>query len=954
MSLIKIKKLISKAIAFINRKKINKMFKVFNKSQRIQINESSDTPSSSQPKLLSKRNSLNRHSQFFDVDPDTASLGGGGGGTLNSKMLSSKKYVSCENVRHMPAEDFQDVIEESDDDDDGIKDKLKKHYSSLTTLLMRSFRKAKNKKKKEAFYNGPTLETNYEESTAVYQPTVIQPSTSRASIDPIPKPRKVETPSLARKELNNNEKRSSRIIPLEQNQRTNRAVTPVEEKRASRIVQQPAESKRASRLIDEQPRTINKLSKVAAPIATSDDDNDANNEDQEEEEEEANNESMPVFLGLKPISNDFVDLKPASPKKTSNKDLEIELKLRSIRDMKSSMDKQIKSNNENYDDLTLVEQDYSEDDDDLNTLSDKSELKTNEANEIYEKITKILNNDEATIKNSIKKSADIKLKKKETAGASSISFDNILNKKKNNDDMMMRSTISEKDSTGAMLNETVRKTKSLLTNNLADDKSKNVSENSLQRFKSHSKPQAPRIPDSVANLTKTKPETTAPKEAIYSTVIKISNNLEDMSKVNKENELEMQPIKKAANVKRSFTKQLQDMLKDHKKINEDACFEDSISNAEASSSKETRKSFLDESTSEKALNYHKSSTEPKINSKTEPPSSSRESKNLFDYNMEYIDHLKKLNDLNMMSKLSDGEESLDFKFKKQGLIDLNDINTKSNDFYQSHLTSKLYDTFKEAETNNSDDFKDLVNVLARQDEQFKRKFFDCLMTKLWDTKLPYSEYMQLNKLMTALFGESYHKLDINFNSRRNTSKLDAEHIVNLMKSYLETKSDLSSTSPFKKTTQEDLNELSYSTIGNLINTLKRRQKSEEVELENLAAKIDNENFINGLTNKNVYYNPTKSNDFLYSSPVEKLSPNIPITSEIKVNTSLNTNNSNDESNSNALNDLNIKNHLLYLNSRINDKSRSSLLLELNNNKEDDSVGNYKNLILTFFFLNINL
>ena len=923
------------------------MFKVFNKSQRIQINESPDTPSSSQPKLLSKRNSLNRHSQFFDVDPDTASLSGG---TLNSKMLSSKKYVSCENVRHMPAEGFHDVIEESDDDDDGIKDKLKKHYSSLTTLLMRSFRKAKNKKKKEAFYNGPVLETNYEESTAVYQPTVIQPSTSRASIDPIPKPRKVETPSLVRKELNN-EKRSSRIIPLEQNQRTNRAVTPVEEKRAARIVQQPAESKRASRLIDEPPRTINKAaaskpSKVAAPIATSDDD--ANNDD---EEEEANNESMPVFLGLKPNSNNFVDLKPASPKKTSNKDLEIELKLRSIRDMKSSMDKQIKSNNENYDDLTLVEQDYSDDDDDdLNTLSDKSELKANEANEIYEKITKILNNDEATIKNSIRKSADIKLKTKETAGASSISFDNILNKKKANDDMMMRSTISEKDSAGGALNETVRKTKSLLT----DETSKSVSANSLHRFKSHSKPQAPRIPDSVASSNKTKPDATAkpepaPKEAIYSTVIKISQNLEEMSRVNKESELEL-PAKKAANVKRSFTKQLQDMLKDHKKINEDCGSEanEEMPSAEASSSNETRKSFLDESPSEKALNYHKSPAEPKINGKDEP-ASSRESKNLFDYNMEYIDHLKKLNDL---SKLSDSEEALDFKFKKQGLIDLNDINTKSNDFYQSHLTSKLYDTFKEAETNNSDDFKDLVNVLARQDEQFKRKFFDCLMTKLWDTKLPYSEYMQLNKLMTALFGESYHKLDINFNSRRNNSKLDAEHIVNLMKSYLETKSDLSNTSSYKKTTQEDLNELSYSTIGNLINTLKRRQKSEEVELENLAAKIDNENFINGLTNKNVYYNPTKSNDFLYASPVEKLSPTIPITSEIKVNTSLNTNAASDDGNSNALNDLNIKNHLLYLNSRINDKSRSSLLLELNNNKEDDSVGNYKDLILKFF-LNIN-
>ena len=62
-------------------------------------------------------------------------------------------------------------------DDDSIKDKLKKHYSSLSLYSYEVSEKPRITKKKEAFYNGPTLKTNYEESTDVYQPTVIQPST---------------------------------------------------------------------------------------------------------------------------------------------------------------------------------------------------------------------------------------------------------------------------------------------------------------------------------------------------------------------------------------------------------------------------------------------------------------------------------------------------------------------------------------------------------------------------------------------------------------------------------------------------------------------------------------------------------------------------------------------------------------------------------------------------------
>lgn len=68
---------------------------------------------------------------------------------------------------------------------------------------------------------------------------------------------------------------------------------------------------------------------------------------------------------------------------------------------------------------------------------------------------------------------------------------------------------------------------------------------------------------------------------------------------------------------------------------------------------------------------------------------------------------------------------------------------------------------------NSDEFLALVSVLGKQDNKFKYKFFNCLMPKLWDANLPYEEYVQFNKLMTALFGEDYHTLD---DSTRNLAR----------------------------------------------------------------------------------------------------------------------------------------------------------------------------------------
>lgn len=157
--------------------------------------------------------------------------------------------------------------------------------------------------------------------------------------------------------------------------------------------------------------------------------------------------------------------------------------------------------------------------------------------------------------------------------------------------------------------------------------------------------------------------------------------------------------------------------------------------------------------------------------------------------------------------------------------------------------------------------KDLVQVLGRQDNSFKRKFFDCLMSKLWDTTLPYGEYYQLNKLMTALFGENYHKIDKvpSPNQQPKSNRLDAEHVVNLVRAYLDnTKGDIVSQAAAisslqiqkqldhqqqhqQQQQQQTETFESYSTVSNLISTLKRRKKESDSPSSNLMSLFQNKN-----------------------------------------------------------------------------------------------------------------
>ena len=144
--------------------------------------------------------------------------------------------------------------------------------------------------------------------------------------------------------------------------------------------------------------------------------------------------------------------------------------------------------------------------------------------------------------------------------------------------------------------------------------------------------------------------------------------------------------------------------------------------------------------------------------------------------------------------------------------------------------------------NSSDDndFNDLVKVLGRQPNNFKEKFFDCLITQIWDAKLPYSEYVQLNKLMKALFGENYHKFATNSPSQSCENKLNAEHIVNLMRGYLDSNcggmhslnardnNNLNTSVIYSSSNQliDDLDN-QFLSMANLIDTLKRQQQKEE-------------------------------------------------------------------------------------------------------------------------------
>lgn len=583
------------------------MFKVFNRGQKLPLNDT-DYPSSKLPPSNYRRQASLRHSHYFghteDYSSTLSSIKSAGVPKLNSHICNSKKYVSCENIRK-PCEEFQDVIDEdSGDDEDGLKDKLVKRYNSLTTLLMKSFRKAKIKKKKEAMQSEiPKLETNYEE---------LKPSNGKNT---------PEKPLL----INNSNNCDNGTI-----------------KSNDLTVFNKAKIQNSKLSLTKEPINSSKIPTSKNFLHDTENDEDENENDDEEIED-----SVPVFLGVKMISNDFVDIKPPVKHEQTPK-----------------------SNHS-----TLSRQ--------INHKIDPQQIKPNSIN-----------------------SAETK-------------------------------------------------------------KSDFVKPN----FNSHSKPQAPRAP--VQQQLMSKP---------------LGNSIDDSSISKK------QPM---ATVKRSktFTQQMQDLLIERKR----------------NSVLQNLDNRLDQELSQNEDQSEK---------------------------IETIRIESLSNNVSKNSKKS-SESSLDLDLERSSFVD--EFSNDSTNFMKHHnrqsfLSNKIFDLSSSYNSSpvdsedsiNQEEFNDLVHVLARQDNDFKKKFFDCLMTKLWDTTLPYGEYLQLNRLMTALFGESYHKLDLNYLQHRRQSqhpnnKMDAEQVVKLMKIYLESNSENQPQSNFIYP-KEDF-DLEYLSVGNLINTLKRRKNT---------------------------------------------------------------------------------------------------------------------------------
>ena len=184
---------------------------------------------------------------------------------VNNKYysLSSRRFVSCENIRRPSQDDeeegFQDVLDDDFDEDSRLKNKLRKHYSSITNVLMRSFRKAKSKKKKEA----------------TQQQQQQDPETPQSN-------------ELNEINNNNNNNNNSNTLP-----RTNGF--------RNEIVK--------GTLTRSNVKKIAEKNTPSAELYVHEQDSDDNKSSENEDDEEEDDGSAPVCVGVKMISNEFVDLK---------------------------------------------------------------------------------------------------------------------------------------------------------------------------------------------------------------------------------------------------------------------------------------------------------------------------------------------------------------------------------------------------------------------------------------------------------------------------------------------------------------------------------------------------------------------------------------------------------------------------------------------------------------------
>ncbi len=822
-----------------------RMFKVFNRGNKIQFNDSSGAAIQSDSMSMNHRRQASmRHSNYF-LDSEVANQTSN---SLNGKFLSSKRFVSCENVRRVSNKyEYADVIDEEDDDDDdenGIKEKLVKRYNSLTSLLMRSFRKAKHKKKKEAINNihhEPVLATNFEEPDAI----------SNESIE-----------SIRNKKSSSNSNESSLYVH-NNNINSNNNNSTVKMRNAENNCKIPSKPRRSSDISmmylsqnSKKPETHRpklkemKLNTIGTnkPIITNSSNSEVENEEEDEEvaaneipksqqsddeEEQDDDNSVPVFIGVKKISNEFVDLKPTVKsnhiqkhiEKQTNDSISLKISTPSTKTVsslssnltvrsKSSADSKVSSEHEDFQMARKYEQlKASERRDSTSKYSSIHTLHKREANELYEKLTKILNKD----LNLDEQIYSFPLKHSKIESASPL---------KSVQTSPKQTTETPSTPLSNKLGTKIDKFE------LDSSESNDLVENFTRNLNVRVKGQAPRAPISGQSNLKMHKDDLAINETSTST-----------------------PVKKAT-VRRvkTFTEQLQDMLQDRKKI----ASQQQTQQHEVQAAQTIKPASLDSS---KTSNFHAQTNDQgngiyttlkQINSdlsKIKQSKDVRESEESYNYTeLKFINEKKNSN-----QDMSANSKPTSFNDQKKTLTSTNPFDLANIKFTEP---KSLYDDLK------PDDFRELVDVLERQDSEFKSKFFDCLMTKLWDTTLPYNEYIQLNKLMTALFGESYHKMDFStmnncFNERNAEKKhIDAENIVNLMKIYLDSaKASASNTTNnlnanSLENTFDELNDLNTYSVTNLINTLKRRKHNEAHP--KLMESVLNENqflFINGLNYK---------------------------------------------------------------------------------------------------------
>jgi len=169
--------------------------------------------------------------------------------------------------------------------------------------------------------------------------------------------------------------------------------------------------------------------------------------------------------------------------------------------------------------------------------------------------------------------------------------------------------------------------------------------------------------------------------------------------------------------------------------------------------------------------------------------------------------------------------------KKEPVSQINLINSVGNyQNYEKYKTLSTPTTTLKAE----DDINDLIKVLAKQNDKFKDKFFEYLIIKIWDTKQPINEYLQLNRVMSVLFGEAYHNMKsgecADYLKLRETknSKVDAYYIDKLRKAYLDSNNPVKQRvfSEKKERLSEVSAEFDFVTVSSLLESLRVRLRSD--------------------------------------------------------------------------------------------------------------------------------